>query len=115
MKTGDLPQRKCLPCEGIGQPLTEEQAKDYLRNTPKWQIKDNVIYREFVMKDFLAAVSLVNKVARVAEEENHHPDIHLTGYRKLRIELSTHAVKGLTENDFILAAKINELPADLKS
>jgi 4a-hydroxytetrahydrobiopterin dehydratase len=115
MKIENLTQKKCQPCEGIGQPLTKAQADDYLKNTPKWQIKDSTIYREYVMKDFLAAVSLVNKIAKVAEEENHHPDVHITGYRKLRVELSTHAVKGLTENDFILAAKIDELPADLKS
>ena len=115
MKTENLTQKKCQPCEGIGQPLTKEQADGYLKNTPKWQIQDGAIHREFIMKDFLAAVSLINKIAKVAQEDNHHPDIHLTGYRKLRVELSTHAVKGLTENDFILAAKINELPADLKS
>ena len=72
------------------------------------------ISREFITKNFMAAVTFINKVAQVAEAENHHPDVHLTSYRKLRIELSTHAIGGLSENDFILAAKINELPVELK-
>ena len=67
------------------------------------------------MKNFTAAVRLINKIAEIAESENHHPDIHLTGYRKLRIELTTHALGGLTENDFIVAAKINVLPLELKN
>lgn len=66
------------------------------------------------MKDFAAAVRFLQDIAEVAEEEDHHPDIHLTGYRKLKIDLSTHAVGGLSENDFILAAKIEKLPKELK-
>ena len=66
------------------------------------------------MKDFKAAVAFVNSIASVAEAEGHHPDLHLTGYRKLRVDLATHAVGGLTENDFILAAKIDRLPKELK-
>ena len=67
------------------------------------------------MKDFMAAIALINSIAEIAEKEDHHPDLHLTGYRNLRIELSTHSIGGLCENDFILAAKINELPKQIKS
>ena len=70
--------------------------------------------QEFLMKDFLAAVRFMQAIAQVAETEDHHPDIHLTGYRRLSIELSTHSIGGLSENDFILAAKIDALPRELK-
>ena len=66
------------------------------------------------MKDFMAVVGLVVRIARIAERENHHPDLHLTGYRRLKIELSTHSIGGLSENDFILASKIDRLPKRLK-
>ena len=73
------------------------------------------IRREYLMKDFMAAVAFVDRIAKVAEREDHHPDIHLTGYRKLMIELSTHSIGGLSGKDFILAAKIEKLPKKLKS
>ena len=110
-------QKKCEPCEGIGKSLSQTEAKKYLQQLgDHWQMDKSgkVITRDYVMKNFLAAVQFINKIAEVAESENHHPDLHLTGYRKLRIELSTHALGGLSENDFIVAAKINGLPADLK-
>jgi len=66
-----------------------------------------MISREYVMKNFLAAVDLIGKIAQIAETEDHHPDLHLTGYNCLRVELRTHAIGGLSENDFIVAAKIN--------
>jgi 4a-hydroxytetrahydrobiopterin dehydratase len=62
----------------------------------------------------MAAIRFFNEVARVAEEEQHHPDLHLEGYRKVAIELWTHAIGGLSENDFILAAKIDQLPVEVK-
>ena len=62
-----------------------------------------------VCKHFLEAIRLINEIAEVAESEQHHPDLHLTGYRNVRIELTTHAIGGLSENDFIVAAKIDEL------
>ena len=116
MSDQNLAQKKCRPCEGMGKPLAPEQAREYLKELPDWRLHESgkSIYREFVTKNFLAAVRLINDIAKVAESENHHPDIHLTGYRRLKIELSTHAIGGLSENDFIEAAKINELPAELK-
>jgi 4a-hydroxytetrahydrobiopterin dehydratase len=109
--TTSLAQKKCRPCEGIGNPLEIHQAVVQLRNVPGWTIDESgkVISREYITKNFMTAVNFIQKVAEIAESEDHHPDIHLTGYRKLRIDLSTHAVGGLSENDFIVAAKINEL------
>jgi len=73
------------------------------------------IQRRWVVKNFMAGIEFFNRVAALAEEEGHHPDLHLEGYRNVMIEIWTHAVGGLTENDFILAAKIDQLPILLKS
>ena len=115
--TEKLSTKKCEPCEGKMQPFSKKQAQEYLSQVPGWELSDNAksISRNYVMKNFLAAVQFIEKIADVAEKENHHPDLHLTGYRNFRIDLSTHAVGGLSENDFILAAKINELPTELKT
>ena len=111
-----LRQKKCVPCEGGIEPFSEEKAKEYLKALEGWVLGPNrdAIQKTYVMNDFLAAVKLIQAIATVAEAEDHHPDIHLTGYRKLSIELSTHAIKGLSENDFILASKIEVLPKELK-
>ncbi len=116
MNAVELAQKRCQPCEGIGKALSQEQASEYLKTVDHWQFDKTGkgIFREYAMKNFMAAVHLINKIAEVAESENHHPDLHLAGYRKLKVELSTHALGGLSENDFILAAKINQLPAELK-
>jgi 4a-hydroxytetrahydrobiopterin dehydratase len=113
----NLAQKKCVPCEGKDKPYTKEEAKKLLAQIPGWNLNEagTMISREYNAKNFMEAVKFINQVAQVAESENHHPDIHLTAYRKLRIELSTHAVRGLSENDFILAAKISELPIELKT
>lgn len=114
--TNPLAQKKCQPCEGIGKAMTKAEVAAILPQVPEWQLTADSkgLHREYLTKNFMAAVRFMNKIAEIAESENHHPDIHLTGYRKLRIDLSTHALGGLTENDLIVAAKINELPVDLK-
>ena len=116
MSAAELLKKKCEPCEGKTKPLTRDESNGYLKDVPNWKLTEDArgICREFQTKNFMAAVGLINKVAAIAEGEDHHPDIHLTGYRKLRIDLTTHAIGGLSENDFILAAKINELPVELK-
>jgi 4a-hydroxytetrahydrobiopterin dehydratase len=72
------------------------------------------ISRSWTVKNFMAGIDFFNKVAALAEEEGHHPDLHLEGYRQVTIVLWTHAVGGLTENDFILAAKINQVPVQVR-
>ncbi len=112
----DLAKKHCVPCEGGAQPLPDNLIQALLKQTPGWKLAEGPALRqELRMKDFMAAVRFVNDIAKLAESEDHHPDIHLTGYRNLRIELSTHAIGGLSENDFILAAKIDELPRELKA
>jgi 4a-hydroxytetrahydrobiopterin dehydratase len=105
-----LSQRKCKPCEGGVDPLPESASRELLRDVPGWELVDGKVIRRTVKcKDFMDAVGLVQRIAPVAEADDHHPDLHLTNYKKLTIELSTHAIGGLSENDFILAAKINQL------
>ncbi len=115
MTTGEWAKKKCVPCEGGAQALDRGHVESFLSDLPGWSLAENgkSITRAYVMKSFLAAVTFIQKIAQVAEAEDHHPDLHLTGYRNLRIEMSTHAIGGLSENDFILAAKIDQLPKDL--
>ena len=105
-----LTQRKCKPCEGGAEPLPRSAVEALLRDVKGWELLDGkAIRKTMTCKDFLDAVGLIQRIAPIAEAEDHHPDLHLTGYRKLTIELSTHAIGGLSENDFILAAKIDQL------
>jgi 4a-hydroxytetrahydrobiopterin dehydratase len=106
----DLTQKRCVPCEGGVPPFSLSQVGEYIQYTPGWSLEDEntKITRKFTFKDFAEALAFVNKVGEIAEREGHHPDIKFSwGYAL--IELSTHAIKGLSENDFILAAKINRL------
>ncbi len=107
----ELTAKHCKPCEGGVPPLAPQQVSELLQSLPGWKLSADGkrIRREWRMRDFAAALDFFNRVGQVAEAEDHHPDLHLTGYRNVAIELSTHAVGGLTENDFILAAKIDQL------
>ncbi len=109
--TEDLQHKHCEPCEGKVQPFGLDEATRYLKQVEGWELDMGgaIIRRTFQMNNFLDAVSFIQDMAQVAEAENHHPDFHLTAYRTLTIELSTHAIGGLSENDFILAAKIDQL------
>ncbi len=106
-----LTSRTCKPCEGGVEKLTREQSSEYLTACPKWKLQESGdgIERKWVFKNFVAAIEFINRVADVAEAEQHHPDLHLTGYRNVKIVLTTHAIGGLSENDFIVAAKVDEL------
>ncbi len=106
----DLVNQKCVPCEGGTQSLTPDEIKPYIENIKDWDLDGNGkrIKKDFKFKDFKEALSFVNKVGEIAESESHHPDIEL-GYGKVKIELSTHAIGGLSVNDFISAAKIDQL------
>ena len=109
--TEALRQKKCLPCEGGVAVIEAGQARLYIKTTPDWELADDAkwISRDIVCKHFLEVMEKVNQIAEIAESEGHHPDLHITGYRKLRIDLTTHAIGGLSENDFILAAKIDQI------
>jgi 4a-hydroxytetrahydrobiopterin dehydratase len=111
-----LQSRHCTSCESGTPALLPEQVDLLLKNVPDWKLVDDRrrIRREWKAKDFDAALQFVDRVGEVARNEDHHPDLHLTDYRDVAIELSTHSAGGLTENDFIMAAKINALPVDLK-
>lgn len=110
-----LTEKRCVPCEGGMPAFTPEQVKTYHAEAQGWQVIQNKrIAKEFTFKNFKDAMEFINTVADIAESENHHPDICIF-YNRVKLELSTHAINGLSENDFILAAKIDELPADLKS
>lgn len=112
----DLTQRRCTPCEGGVPPLPADQVSTYLAALTGWKLTADGkrIRKEWRVKDFLAGLDFFNCIGRLAEQEDHHPDLHLAGYRNVAIEIWTHAVNGLTENDFILAAKIDTLPVELK-
>lgn len=110
MQDSVLTQQRCVPCEGNVQPFTKEQIALYAPQTPDWQVIENTkLQREFLFKNFTEALAFVNKVGEIAENEGHHPDILLHDYKKVTITLWTHAIKGLFLNDFILAAKIDEI------
>lgn len=106
----NLRRKKCVPCEGGVDPYNEEQIKKYLLLlTLPWEVKDNKsIFYTFKKKSFKEAISFINQIADLAEEEQHHPNIHIY-YNKVKIVLTTHAIGGLSENDFIMAAKIGGL------
>jgi 4a-hydroxytetrahydrobiopterin dehydratase len=112
----ELVTKKCQPCEGGVEAISPQEADKQLENLPGWNLSADGkwIRKEWVVKDFLAGMRFFTAVADLAEAEGHHPDLHLTGYRNVAIEISTHAIGGLSENDFILAAKIDQLPIELK-
>ncbi len=108
--TDDVTQKRCIPCEGDIAPLTQEEANTLHTQVPLWQIADDAkcITRDFGFTDFKEAMSFVNEVADLAEFEGHHPDISIS-WNNVHLSLATHAIGGLSENDFILAAKIDKI------
>ncbi|TWT90104.1 putative pterin-4-alpha-carbinolamine dehydratase [Pseudobythopirellula maris] len=114
--TEELVGKKCLPCEGGVQPCSPQEARDQLKQLGDWRLTDDAkrIRREWVVENFMAGMRFFEACAELAEEDGHHPDLHLEGYRNVSVELWTHAIGGLSENDFILAAKIDRLPIELK-
>lgn len=112
----ELISKKCAACEGGVPPVPRAEAERLLGGLVGWKLSADgkLIRKEWRMKDFMAGIAFFRRVADLAEAEGHHPDLHLSGYRNVAIEVFTHAIGGLSENDFILAAKIDELPADVK-
>jgi 4a-hydroxytetrahydrobiopterin dehydratase len=109
-----LVAKKCLPCEGGVEPCSLDDAKQQLAKLVGWRLTHGGkrIRKDWTAKNFMAGMNFFSQVADVAEADNHHPDLHLESYRNLSIELWTHAIGGLSENDFILAAKIDRLPIE---
>ncbi|MFV2068060.1 MAG: 4a-hydroxytetrahydrobiopterin dehydratase [Pirellulales bacterium] len=112
--TEQLVAKKCLPCEGGVDRCPLDVAHQQLKQLAGWQLTHDGqrIRKEWTVKNFMAGIDFFQRVAELAEADGHHPDLHLEGYRNVAIELWTHAIGGLSENDFILAAKIDQLPID---
>ena len=105
----ELDQKSCIPCQGGVSPLAIEEAEQLLLSTAGWELKDGAhhLQKRFEFGDFLEALAFINKVGHLAEAEGHHPDIEF-GWGYAVIKIFTHKINGLHENDFILAAKINQ-------
>jgi 4a-hydroxytetrahydrobiopterin dehydratase len=106
-----LSSRHCTPCEGDSAPLSDGAEDEFLKLIPGWEIdrsSEHRIKKTFKLKTFLRAIEFVNKIAVIAEKEGHHPDLHIN-YGVVMVELYTHAISGLSDNDFIIASKINEI------
>ena len=109
MRKLKLSQKHCIPCEGGVSPFSTALARKYLKKLKRgWKIQENKLEKEFKFKNFVQSMGFANQVALIAQAEDHHPEMEIS-YSKVEIELWTHAAKGLTENDFILAAKIDML------
>ena len=105
----ELAEKKCVPCRGGTPPLEGKQLKTLHDSVPQWTVaKGHHLTREYKFPDFRRALDFVNKVGEVAEEQGHHPDI-LLAWGKAEITLWTHKIDGLTESDFIMAAKIDRI------
>ena len=106
----ELAEKHCKPCEGGTLPLSEAEENRFLEMVG-WEIDRSGVHKirtSYTFRDFKESMAFVNRIAAIAEEEQHHFDVHIS-YRKVIIELSTHAIRGLSENDFILAAKIEQI------
>jgi 4a-hydroxytetrahydrobiopterin dehydratase len=108
----ELAQKKCRPCEGGMPPLTVAAARALLGQLASdWRLSDDgrAIRREFAFRDFYRTMSFVNALAHIANIEDHHPDLEV-GYNYCRVSFTTHAIQGLSENDFVCAAKLDLIP-----
>jgi 4a-hydroxytetrahydrobiopterin dehydratase len=108
----ELTAKKCVPCEGGIDPLTRDQAQALMKQlNGEWRLADDgkSLHREWKFRNFFHTMSFVNAVAHIANAEDHHPDLEV-GYGVCRMKFTTHAIGGLSENDFICAAKVDQLP-----
>jgi len=114
--TEQLAAKTCAACAGTVAEYTLSEVEDQLRTLRGWRLTHDGrrIQKDWRMKDFAAGMEFLNEVSTLAEQEGHHPDLHLEGYRNVWIEIWTHAIGGLSESDFILAAKIDQIPVKPK-
>jgi 4a-hydroxytetrahydrobiopterin dehydratase len=107
----ELTKKVCVACSGDLPPMKDEEIQKYRKEVPHWNViqenSTNKIERTFSFNNFKEAIAFVNKVAAIAEAEQHHPNIFIHEFKKVKLILYTHAIKGLHENDFIVAAKID--------
>jgi 4a-hydroxytetrahydrobiopterin dehydratase len=106
----ELAQKKCVACEGGMAPFNRTEADVLMKQINGWRLSGDArwISKEFSFKDFAEAMQFANKIADIAEEQGHHPDLQIS-WGKVIVELTTHAIKGLSENDFIIAARIDQI------
>lgn len=104
----DLVRKKCKPCEGGVDPMTEIQISRMLKSVNGWNYKDGMIRKTFDFKNYYQTMAFVNATAWISHREDHHPDIAV-GYNNCTVSYVTHAIKGISENDFICAAKLDAL------
>ncbi len=112
-KMSKLADKKCIPCEGNIPPFDKSEIHKYLKKVDGWDVKNNddgyyFLIKEFTFNNFRESQNFINKVSDIAEKENHHPDISF-GWGYCKVKIFTHAIKGLAESDFILAAKIDKI------
>ena len=112
----ELCSTRCVPCEGGVSKMTVEDAMAQMHAVPRWELLSGPdrIRRMWVVRNFQAGMTFLKEVTNLAETQGHHPDLHLVSYRNVSVEIWTHAIQGLSLNDFILAAQIDELPIELK-
>jgi 4a-hydroxytetrahydrobiopterin dehydratase len=109
--TEGLAAKHCVPCKGGTLALAGEELKSYAAQVPHWTVvQDHHLERVFKFADFVTALAMVNRIGTLAESEGHHPDIEL-GWGRVAVKIFTHKVDGLSESDFVLAAKIDTLPS----
>ena len=104
----ELARKKCVPCEGGVAPLTPEQVKPMLKGLQGWKVEGGKLAKSFDFANYYETMAFVNALAWISHREDHHPDLAV-GYNKCRVEYMTHAINGLSENDFICAAKCDAL------
>ena len=108
MSAEDLAKRRSVPCEGGGSPYSDDEARTMLKSLKGWIIENNTLVKLYPFTNYYQTMAFVNALAWISHREDHHPDLQV-GYNKCRVEYITHAIGGLSENDFICAAKCDAL------
>ncbi len=109
MSGTELARKECIPCKGGVPPLNGDRIDEYLRQVEGWAVVEgHHLWKEYRFPDFLQALAATNRIGQLAEQQGHHPDLYLA-WGKVGVKIWTHKIDGLTESDFILAAKIDEV------